>query len=75
VKKRRDCVVELLVAMMLTVHVLELCYILFSNNNAGALPCNEEVPVTVNILGCSLYPKCAFCAKQEFLVSEQMQRS
>ena len=27
----------------------------------AAIPCNEEVPLTLNVLGCNLYPKCGCC--------------
>merc|ERR1712216_306043 len=28
---------------------------------SGALPCTEEVPAAVTVLGCTLYPKCGPC--------------
>lgn len=32
--------------------------------NSTAIPCNEEVPLAVSVLGLTLFPKCGCCMKQ-----------
>mmetsp|Transcript_6285 Transcript_6285/g.5131 ORF Transcript_6285/g.5131 Transcript_6285/m.5131 type:complete len:125 (-) Transcript_6285:130-504(-) len=41
---------------------------------SAALPCNEEVPVAVAVLGATLYPKCGFCVKIGDIKGEGMER-
>lgn len=41
---------------------------------SAAVPCNNEVPLAVNILGCNLYPKCGCCVTVGDIQAQSMFR-
>ncbi|CAB9513534.1 expressed unknown protein [Seminavis robusta] len=54
---------------VLNVQVHGLCGVV-----SAAIPCNEEVPLAVNVLGCNLYPKCGCCVTIGEIKAEGMCR-
>ena len=36
---------------------------------SAAIPCNQEVPLAVTVLGLTVYPKCGFCIQQKEIMN------